>query len=67
MKTSFLSIIAATVILNVAPGYDACGNKIKGYHFEEDSIAFDADSLGIAPDSTDIDADTTGVDVPPSA
>ena len=67
MKTSILSIIAATVILNVAPGYDACGNKIKGYHFDEDTVAYDADSLGTAPDSSDIDADTTGVDAPPTA
>ncbi|MBQ7443544.1 MAG: hypothetical protein IJS59_06725 [Bacteroidaceae bacterium] len=67
MKTSILSIIAATVILNVAPGYDACGNKIKGYHFDEDTVAYDADSLGTAPDSTSIDADTTGVDAPPTA
>ena len=39
------------MVLNVAPGYDACGNKIKGYHFDDDTTEYMADSLELMADS----------------
>ena len=51
MNISVLSLLAAFVVLNVAPGYDACGNKIKGYHFDDDTTEYMADSLELMADS----------------
>ena len=47
--------MAAFAILNVAPGYDACGNKIKGYPYDDDSII-------AVEDSTELLADTIVVE-----
>ena len=43
--------MVAFVVLNVAPGYDACGNKVKDYHFDEDTVEYIGDSLEFMGDS----------------
>ena len=57
MKTSFLSLLTAIIVLNVAPGYDACGNKIRTF-VDEPVDSFEVDSFEIVIDSLDIECDS---------
>ena len=52
MRFSIISFLAAIVILNVAPGYDACGNKLPGYQEQ------DADTLECYTDSVELEVDS---------
>ena len=60
MRFSIISLLAAFAVLNVAPGYDACGNKLPGYEEQkEDSVEWVTDSTEHEVESFSFDADST--------